>query len=360
MKRLLSTLALSSLLLPFAASATSHSNLSAQKSKQSKPKPKHKTVASHKNSGEVRHYESLPEVRNYVDGLVERDGFERDELLALFAKARFQPAVIRAILPPSSPRQRSWQSYRARFIEPIRIKAGLKFWDEYGDTLQRAEQRFGVPAEIIAAIIGVETIYGRNTGNFETFSALTTLAFDYPPRADLFKRELEALLLLARDEKRSPLSYQGSYAGALGLPQFLPSSLRNWAVDFNGDNAIDLTEPVDAIGSVARFLAEHGWEKNGPIYAPAQIQEGPGIDALLAEGIAPKRLPDEMRSYGVIIGNAPQRPAALIDLVTPDDDTEYRLGYRNFYVITRYNRSSFYASAVIDLAEALKAGRSER
>ena len=311
-------------------------------------------------SGEVRHYEALPEVRDFIDGLVQRHGFQRDELIALFAKARFQPAVIKAILPPSSPRQKSWQAYRARFVEPTRIRAGLRFWDDYADALQQAEQRYGVPADIIASIIGVETIYGRNTGNFETFSALTTLAFDYPPRADLFRRELEALLLLARDEQRSPLSYQGSYAGALGLPQFLPSSLRNWAVDFNGDHHIDLTNPVDAIGSVGRFLAEHGWEKDGPIVVPAQVQEGPGSDSLIAEGISPKRLPDELRAFGVTAGNVPQQPVALIDLVTPDAATEYRLGYRNFYVITRYNRSSFYASSVNDLAQALKAARLDR
>ncbi|GAB2180629.1 hypothetical protein DLREEDagrD3_08520 [Denitratisoma sp. agr-D3] len=328
--------------------------------KKTAPVAKHKATEKKKDIAPVRHYEALPEVRAFVDSLVQRHGFDRDALLKLFAQARFQPGVIKAILPPSSPRQRSWQAYRARFTDPLRIRAGLRFWDEHADSLQRAEAQYGVPAEIIAAIIGVETIYGRNTGSYETFSALTTLAFDYPPRADLFKRELEALLLLARDENRSPLSYQGSYAGALGLPQFLPSSLRNWAVDFDGNHHIDLTDPVDAIGSVGHFLAEHGWEPGAPIVVPAQVEPGPGIDTLLAEGIVPRRLPADLRSFGVIMGNVPQRPAALIDLATPDDATEYRLGYRNFYVITRYNRSSFYASAVIDLAEALKAARSER
>jgi membrane-bound lytic murein transglycosylase B len=340
-----------------ATHAAAHSTAHASASNHGKTS-KHKTVA--KAPAVVRHYETLPEVHSYVDTLVQKDGFNKDELLALFAKARFQPGVIKAILPPSSPRQKSWQAYRARFIEPVRIKAGLKFWDTYGDRLREAEQRYGVPADIIAAIIGVETIYGRNTGTFETFSALTTLAFDYPPRADLFRRELEALLLLARDEGRSPLSYQGSYAGALGLPQFLPSSLRKWAVDFDGDHHIDLTNPVDAIGSVGRFLAEHGWETGAPIAVPVTVNEGPGIDTLIAEGIEPKRPASELRAYGVQVGDAPNRPAALIDLVTPDDDTEYRLGYRNFYVITRYNRSSFYASSVMDLAEALKAARSDR
>lgn len=309
------------------------------------------------------HYESRLEVREFALDMEKRHGFVKDELLALFAKARFQPAVIKAILPPSSPRVRSWQAYRARFVEPRRINAGLRFWDTYADTLTRAEQQYGVPAEIIVSIIGVETIYGRNTGNFETFSALTTLAFDYPPRTELFRKELESLLLLARDEHRSPLSYQGSYAGALGLPQFLPSSLRSWAVDFNGDQHLDLTQPEDAIGSVARFLAEHGWENGGPIVAAVQVSSSApeaAIENLLAEGIEPKRLPVDFRARGIIVGNVPEQQAALIDLTTPDEETEYRLGYRNFYVITRYNRSSFYASAVNDLAEALKDRRARQ
>lgn len=312
---------------------------------------------------ENRHYEANPEVRTFVDDLVRRQEFDRDALLALFAQARFQPAVIKAILPPSSPRQRSWQAYRARFLDPLRIRAGLRFWDDHAATLQRAEAQYGVPAEIVVAIIGVETVYGRNTGDFETFSALTTLAFDYPPRAELFRRELEALLLLSRDEGRSPLSYRGSYAGALGLPQFLPSSLRKFAVDYDGDGHEDLTDPDDAIGSVAHFLAEHGWEKGGPIAVPAQVTEGPAIDALIAEGITPRRLPEELRGFGVLSApgdRTPQRPTALIDLATPDEATEYRLGYQNFFVITRYNRSSFYAGAVSDLADALREARGQR
>lgn len=309
------------------------------------------------------HYEARTEVQAFAADMANRYGFSKDELLALFAQAHFQPAVMKAILPPSTPRARSWHAYHDRFVEPRRINAGVRFWDDHADALARAEREYGVPAEIIVSIIGVETIYGRNTGNFETFSALTTLAFDYPPRADLFRRELEALLLLARDEKRSPLSYQGSYAGALGLPQFLPSSLRKWAVDFDGDNNLDLAQPDDAIGSVARFLAEHGWQKGAPIVAPAQVNEeqnGDRISGLIAEGIEPKRLPSELRDFGVVIGRVPEQPAALIDLATPDEETEFRLGYRNFYVLTRYNRSSFYASAVNDLAEALRAERTSR
>ena len=187
---------------------------------------------------------------------------------------------------------------------------------------------------------------------------MATLAFYYPPRAALFRNELEALLLLARDEERDPLSYRGSYAGALGLPQFLPSSVRHWAVDFDDDGKIDLATTTDAIGSVAHFLADHGWTKDEPILAMASV-EGEGFNELLTEGIVPKRTTQELVAFGVGATTAPDLPVALIDLVTPGEPTEYRLGFHNFYVLTRYNQSSFYAAAVYDLAIALKKGMYE-
>ncbi len=304
------------------------------------------------------HYAERPEVQAFAADVAERNGFAADTLLALFEHARYEPKVIQYIQPLSSPGVRSWRSYRSRFIEPKRLRAGIAFWQQHAATLARAEASYGVPAEIVASIIGIETIYGRNTGKFQTFSALTTLAFDYPPRAVLFRRELEALLLLARDEHRSVLTYKGSYAGALGLPQFLPSSTRNWAVDFNGDQTVDLNNADDAIGSVARFLAEHGWEKGGPIMAPANADEASAAP-LLAEGIRPQRLPSALRALGVNMpADVAEQAAALIDLVTPDAPTEYRLGYQNFFVITRYNRSSFYATSVYEFAQALKQARS--
>jgi membrane-bound lytic murein transglycosylase B len=251
----------------------------------------------------------------------------------------------------------------------VRIAAGKKFMQRYATELAAAEARFGVPAEIIAAIIGIETIYGKHTGNYTTFAALTTLAFDYPPRAKLFRQELIELLLLAREENRPILSYTGSYAGAMGWPQFMPSSRRKYALDFDNDGKVDLAaSPVDAIGSAANFLAKHGWQKGGPIAETITIS-GDGIQALIDEGIKPQRLPGEFSAQQVEIQKVGQKvgdgdtaanrqfsdqPAALIDLITPDAPTEYRLGYQNFYVITRYNRSSFYAAAVMDLAQALK------
>ena len=299
-------------------------------------------------------YADRPETQQFINEMHERHGFDKDALTFIFRRAQYLPSVIKAISPPRDPvAVRSWQRYRGRFIDPVRIKAGIAFWERHRESIRAASDKYGVPEEIIVGIIGVETIYGRNTGSYQAVSALSTLAFDYPRRAELFRGELENLLLMAREQGRDPLDYQGSYAGALGLPQFLPSSVRNYAVDFDGDGQIDLlNSPKDAIGSVARFLSEHGWERDGPIWQPATVS-GENVASLLAEGLEPRRTPRELAENGVVSGNAPDHPAALIDLVTPGAPTEYRLGYRNFYVLTRYNRSSFYASAVADLAEEL-------
>lgn len=308
-------------------------------------------------NAEASSYAGRDDVKAFITDMQQRNGFDGDALTQLFAKATYLPAVIKAIQPPASPGIRSWLAYRSRFIEPRRIAAGIDFWTAHEASLAKAEALYGVPREIIVGILGVETIYGQHTGRFQTFSALTTLAFDYPPRAELFRRELEALLLLAREEDRDPLSFTGSYAGAIGLPQFLPSSLRQWAIDFDGDGKVDLAgDPDDAIGSVAHYLADHGWQQGGPILADAQA-EGSRIDELLNEGIKPQRMPMQMAEFGVKAEDVPQQPAALIDYVTPDEPTTYRLGYNNFYVITRYNRSTFYATAVIELGQAVKAER---
>lgn len=301
------------------------------------------------------------DVRAFIEEMHEKHGFDRTRLASLFRQAQPQPGAIKAILPPKDPAARAWQAYRARFIEPSRIEGGLRFWDANGKSLEAARLAYGVPEEIIVAIIGIETIYGRNMGKFPALATLATLAFDYPPRADLFRRELEALLLLARESRRNPLAYTGSYAGALGMPQFLPSSVRNWGVDFDGDGHVDLSaSPADAIGSVAHFLASHGWETGSPIAAPASVA-GDRFGELIDAGILPRLIPAEMAAFGVSpAADAPQLPCALIDLATPNAATEYWLGYRNFYVITRYNRSSFYAMAVYALSRELKDEREAR
>lgn len=302
-------------------------------------------------------YDERSDVLAFVDDMVARHGFDREVLLAQFHRVKPSPPVLKAI-QPAEPGKRSWQAYRARFIEPKRVARGLAFWNDNEVALVRAQATYGIPPEIIVSIIGIETIYGQHTGGFDTFNALANLAFDYPPRADLFRQELESLLLLARTESRDPWTFRGSYAGALGLPQFLPSSIRDFAVDFDENGHIDLTHPTDAVGSVARFLYLHGWEPGRRISQPVKLSPGDTgpllAEALLGEGIFPTRLPTEMSEAIEVPADAPAEAAALIDLPTPDAPTEYRLGYNNFYVITRYNRSSFYASAVQDLADTLK------
>lgn len=301
--------------------------------------------------------------QSFIREMVERHGFDAAELSAVLARASHDPTVIRLITPPGRPGARSWRSYRARFLDPLRIGGGVRFWEENEALLQRAAEQYGVPPEIVTAIIGVETLYGQNTGNFETMSALATLAFDYPRRAELFRGELEALFLLAREQGRDPASYYGSYAGALGYPQFLPSSVRAYAVDFDGDGRIDFdADPVDAIGSVARYLQAHGWQANAPIAERARFIGVVDPEPLVAAGIEPGLAPDALAGAGVttISGEPAAAPAALIDLETPNARTEYWLGYRNFHAITRYNRSSFYAMSVFELAEAIRRQRAQR
>ena len=296
-----------------------------------------------------------PEVALFIAAMQERHGIDASQLQARLAKLRPNARVLQLVAPPTSPTQRSWQRYRSRFIENTRIKNGLAFWQQNAAALARASALYGVPEEIIVAIIGVETIYGRNTGNFNTFAALATLAFYDPRRAEYFRQELEQLLLLARENLRDPESYSGSYAGALGLPQFMPGSLRRHAVDFDGNGIIDLMNVDDAIGSVANFLAQHGWQENEPIAVSARLV---GIDAerlqsWLDAGIRPTLVAQSLLDAGVKTQVDATKKVTLVDLVTPDIPTEYWLGYENFYVITRYNRSSFYAMSVFQLALAL-------
>ncbi|NMG64321.1 lytic murein transglycosylase B [Azoarcus indigens] len=301
------------------------------------------------------------DAQRFVAEMVEKHGFDRNEVETVLGRAVMDPQVIKLILPPTKPGVRSWQRYRSRFIEPVRIEGGLAFWRDNEEALERAVTRYGVPAEVIVAIIGVETVYGRHTGNFEAVSALATLAFGYPPRAQLFRRELEQLFLLAREQGRSADSYYGSYAGALGYPQFLPSSIRNYAVDFDGDGHIDFdSTPADAIGSVAHYLQVHGWEAGAEIASRAKLSAQTDAASLVAAGIEPSLTPATLVQAGVSVsGNRSiPAPATLVDLETPGAATEYWLGYRNFYVITRYNKSSFYAMSVFQLAEALRNRRS--
>lgn len=303
-------------------------------------------------------FASRPDVQAFVADMVARHGFSRRELDALFAKVRHQPAAIRAMTPQVKG-ARSWQQYRARFLTRERIDGGVAFWNRHAALLERAAAEYGVPPEIVVAIIGVETEYGRVMGSFRVADALATLAFDYPRRADFFRSELEEFLLLARETDADVFGFRGSFAGAVGLPQFMPGSYRRYAVDFDGDGRRDLRgSAADAIGSVAHFLRSHGWEPGGPIALPATLA-APDARALADGGVDPVRSAAELRIARVEFdGAVPDETAAvLVELDSTDAESEFRVGFRNFHVVTRYNRSSFYAISVIELAQAIRAAR---
>ena len=304
-------------------------------------------------------YGKREDVHDFVRRMAERHGFVEQELRFLFSRARREPAILAAIAPPKDAAARSWLDYRARFVTEVRIAEGAEFWRRHGTALQRAARQYGVPEEIIVAIIGVETVYGRQMGTWRVIDALATLAFDYPPRAEFFRNELEKYLLYARDAGIDVFSVRGSYAGAIGIPQFMPGSYRRFAVDYDGDAAADLrASPADAIGSVANFLVQHGWRRGERVHLPARVT-GTAHRELVDAGIEPKTLLSEMKRYGVETRTdlALETPVALIELESPGTAPEYRLGLRNFYVLTRYNRSVLYASAVYDLAQELKSRR---
>jgi len=298
------------------------------------------------------HSATLPGIPEFIDEMVNKHQFKRDELESAFDRAQHLPSIIETISRPST--LKPWIEYREAFVNPERIRYGLKFWKKHNQALQRAERGFGVPQEIIVALIGVETIYGQDAGTFRTLDALTTLAFDYPRRMEFFRSELENYLLLARDQEFDLFSIRGSYAGALGIPQFMPSSYRNYAVDFNANHKIDLLrEPVDAIGSVANYLKSYGWINSAPVAVRAQVIE----KFWIGEISAPRTLA-EWSAVGIVpLADIPQDfPARLVDL-TVAEGKELWLVFEDFEVITRYNNSDFYAMTVFQLAGELKAAR---
>lgn len=291
------------------------------------------------------HAEEFPGIDGFIDKMVSKHRFERDELARAFGKVQRRQAVLDAISRPAT--LKPWEEYRAAFINPQRISGGLKFWKHYAKTLRRAEKKYGVPQEIIVALIGVETRYGANTGRFGTLEALSTLAFAYPRRAAFFRGELEQYLLLAREQHFGLLKVQGSYAGALGVPQFMPSSYRQYAVDFNGDGKTDLLhEAVDAIGSVANYLKRYGWKRGGPITL---------LTGSKGSAMKGKHTIAEWEAGGIKADvSVPADAGARLMDFTVKGGKEYWLAFGNFDVITRYNNSDFYAMSVFQLAQALR------
>ncbi|MDD4912094.1 MAG: lytic murein transglycosylase B [Sideroxydans sp.] len=297
------------------------------------------------------HAVELPGIPDFIDQMVAKHQFKRDELVQVFQRAVRRQAVIDAISKPST--LKPWPEYRVNFVNAQRIELGLKFWNQHAAVLQRAEKQFGVPQEYILAIIGVETLYGRNMGNFRTLDALTTLAFDYPRRADFFRSELENYLLLSREQDFNLLAIQSSYAGALGIAQFMPSNFRKYALDYNGNGKTDiLREPEDAIGSVGNYFKHYGWRSGEPVALLAQVADVNRLSVLteLKPSLAWKF---DVGVKPVSGDYAYLPPAWILDLTFPTDK-EYWMVFENFDVIMRYNTSSFYAMSVHQLAEGLK------
>ncbi|MBI2994169.1 MAG: lytic murein transglycosylase B [Gammaproteobacteria bacterium] len=292
------------------------------------------------------------DVSAFLSEVAARHGISIDELTSVFRKVRFSDRVLKAISEPAE--TLPWYRYREIFLQPDRIELGVEFWRQNGEALRRAESAYGVPAEIIVAIIGVETRYGRNIGDYRVIDALATLAFDFPQRGEFFRDELEQYLLLTREQNMDPLGLKGSYAGAMGIPQFIASSYRRFAVDFDIDGVTDIWKnPTDAIGSVGNYFREHGWLTGGLVTLPVSTR--PDLRPAVSSGLEPDLTRADLDSLGV---TSPVPPPAgekvkLLEFET-GNGPEYWLGFRNFYVITRYNHSPLYAMAVFQLARSIR------
>ena len=298
-------------------------------------------------------YAEREDVRAYVADIVQEHGFDEEALLALLGEAQRKEAVLNAISRPAE-RTRPWHEYRDIFLTRARVADGVAFWRENEAALANANQAYGVAPEFIVAIIGVETSYGRVTGSYRVLDALATLAFDYPPRGRFFLGELTQFLLLVQEERRDPLSLNGSYAGAMGFGQFIPSSYRAYAVDFDGDGRRDIWSNVtDAVGSVANYFDRHGWRGGGPVALRVEV-EGAEAEAAANAGLAPNYDVAELKALGVRVEGVPDDAKAALFQMEATDGHEYWLGLHNFYVITRYNHSAMYALAVTQLAGLLR------
>ena len=303
-------------------------------------------------SADQNYFENREDVLGFINEVSKKHNFDKENLKKLFTKIEFKQTIIDAITRPAE--GKPWHQYRPIFVTNTRIKEGVKFWNKHQETLERAEKEYGVPPEIIVAIIGVETRYGKHKGSYRVLDSLSTLAFGYPKRAKFFRSELEQYLLLAREEKLDPLTIKGSYAGAMGQAQFISSSYRNFAVDFDGDGKRDLwNNTSDAIGSVANYFKRHKWQPGGKVTSPAIVGSN-HIQVLVKKGYKPHSTVAELRQRGVTPKTKlnPDDMGALIEL-EKRAGKEYWLGLNNFYVITRYNHSPLYAMAVYQLGQAI-------
>lgn len=339
----------------------------------SKPKPTETDTTTGTPSGgfllEPKHnvmqmggdFANNPNAQQFIDKMVNKHGFDRQQLQEILSQAKRLDSVLRlmdnqapttSVKPPSGPNG-AWLRYRKKFITPDNVQNGVVFWNQYEDALNRAWQVYGVPPEIIVGIIGVETRWGRVMGKTRILDALATLSFNYPRRAEYFSGELETFLLMARDEQDDPLNLKGSFAGAMGYGQFMPSSYKQYAVDFSGDGHINLWDPVDAIGSVANYFKAHGWVKGDQVAVMANGQ-APG----LPNGFKTKYSISQLAAAGLTpqqpLGNHQQASLLRLDVGT---GYQYWYGLPNFYTITRYNHSTHYAMAVWQLGQAVALAR---
>ncbi|MFM0696080.1 membrane-bound lytic murein transglycosylase B [Paraburkholderia sp. GV068] len=315
-------------------------------------------------------YANNANVDAFINDMAARYDFDEAALHSLFAGVSYSATAVKLVTPSPSAAVKNWRVYQSRFLDQIRINAGIRFWRANRATLQRAYEEFGVPPEVIVGILGVETIYGRFMGNFRVLDALTTLSFDYPNtpnRADrqaTFRKNLEDYLVWTRDSQIDPSTVLGSYTGAIGIPQFLPSSIVQYAVSYDGHKDIDLrTSQADAIGSVANYLRKNGWENGRPVVWKIGSDAGSlGVAQAAADGAPEPHWPlDQLLRAGLVL-NEPNvnissevaTPVTVVDLPSPGRGTEYMLGLKNFYVLTRYNRSFFYALAVYQLGQRIK------
>lgn len=290
---------------------------------------------------------------DFIKKMASQYDFDSTSLKKLFDQVIVSETILKAISKPAEKRL-PWYKYRNIFLKKKRINEGVEFLDKNREKLEAAEKQFGVPAEIITAIIGVETFYGRIAGSYRVVDALNTLGFHYPKRAAFFRNEFEQFLLLAREQGFDPLTLKGSYAGAMGMPQFISSSYRHYAIDFDGDNIIDIwNNPDDAIGSVANYFAEHGWKKDKPIIAKVKI-EGDKYKGVLGNGLEPDVDESELELLGIKSNSLFEKNEKLKLFEYEQKNTnEYWLAHKNFYVITRYNHSHLYAMAVYQLASEI-------
>lgn len=294
------------------------------------------------------------DVKAYIAATAREQGFDEAELTQLFVRIEPRPRILEIFERPST--GRPWYEFRANFINPNRIRAGARFWQDNAELLAKIGKAYKVDPAVIVAILNAETLFGKNTGTFRVLDVLATSAFNHPSRADFFRKELTAFLLLARAEKQDPLGFKGSYAGAMGWPQFMPSSFRHFAIDWDGDGRHDIwTNTGDIVASVANYLARHGWQEEGSSHVAVNAS-GPEIETLLADKFNLHYTVAELMQKGVAPLTEPdlKQKAVLFALETEPGFTRHYLGFNNFYVVTRYNKSTLYATAVLELAEAIR------